>query len=226
MLLALILLGYIPVLMGAAKTVPVMDDTMQIINDLQLKMEVIQLKLEEELKSVKQELLETKKELREKDKILYDHASIIQNLVSQSQQKGRGRRQVTEAYSFTAVLDHLEGTVHPGSVIKYNRLISQEGDMYNNLTGIVTIPMTGTYIFSFTIDDWASGQMIARLYVDGIHTVDGLVSTAGDTSQQAGNTAILVLNKGQSVWVQMGTGGRFYGDQNNFLTSFTGALLL
>ncbi|KAH3818163.1 hypothetical protein DPMN_119759 [Dreissena polymorpha] len=97
--------------------------------------------------------------------------------------------------------------------------------MYNVHTGIVTIPVTGTYIFSFQFEDWVSGQMIARLFVDGDHIVDGVVFPADGRSEQAGNTAILVLRQGQSVWVEMGDSGRLYGDPKYYLTSFTGALL-
>ncbi|XP_052759889.1 inner ear-specific collagen-like [Mya arenaria] len=133
----------------------------------------------------------------------------------------RGRRQA-ESVGFTAVLDH-EEAVHTGNMVKFNKILYNAGNMYNPITGIATIPTNGVYLFSFSIEEWETPELSCRLKVDGVQKV-GAVIVPNHHSDQAGNTAVLHLTKGQSVWVES-TEGTVYGESGFYGTSFTGVLL-
>jgi hypothetical protein len=115
---------------------------------------------------------------------------------------------------FTAYLDHRQD-VPANSVLKFNRVLYNLGNAYNNYTGIFTVPVNGTYLFSFQIEEWDTPEIVCKLQVDGTNQVGA----------QSGNTAILGLAKGQSVWVQIINNGRFYGESTFGGTSFAGAFL-
>ncbi|XP_052277851.1 uncharacterized protein LOC127876565 isoform X2 [Dreissena polymorpha] len=66
--------------------------------------------------------------------------------------KDRVRRQ-SEAFGFTAYHDRDE-TLHQGQTLKFSRTIYNADSMYNPNTGVATIPVEGTYIFSVTIEHW------------------------------------------------------------------------
>jgi hypothetical protein len=131
-----------------------------------------------------------------------------------------GKRQ-TERVAFTAYLDH-DQAVHSGNVLKFNQILYNVGNAYNVHTGIFTVPITGTYLFSFQVEDWRTGELKFYLMVDGQNMVDAIIGNTGST--QSGNTAILGLTVGNSVWIESAEGYAF-GDNNFRGTTFCGAFL-
>lgn len=90
-------------------------------------------------------------------------------------------------------------------------------------TGIFTVPITGTYIISFTVEEWQNSEAVFRLLVDGVNTIDTILTTS--VSAQSGNTAVLGLREGQSVWVETNTEGKAFGSSAFHSTSFCAALV-
>ena len=103
--------------------------------------------------------------------------------------------------------------------------------MYNPFTGFATVPVTGTYIISFSIEDFLAGEVQAKLKIDGEIKASAAIAPTGG-SEQSGATVILGLTKGQSVWVEAVLGDHLlgedihYNNDNRFIgTIFTAALL-
>jgi len=46
--------------------------------------------------------------------------------------------------------------------------------MYNPDTGIATVPLSGTYLFSVTIEHWNTQELRCYLRVDGINQVGNI----------------------------------------------------
>lgn len=98
------------------------------------------------------------------------------------------------------------------------------GNAYNVHTGFFTAPVSGTYIFSFHIEEYDSPDLRAQLMVDGQHQISAIVAPHG-TSTQSGNTAIIGLSVGQAVCITIRDEGQLYGSNTFRGTTFSGALL-
>jgi len=46
-----------------------------------------------------------------------------------------------------------------------------EGQMYDQSTGVATVPLSGTYMFTVTIEHWQTQELRCYLMVDGINQV-------------------------------------------------------
>ena len=115
-----------------------------------------------------------------------------------------------------------------GHTIKCNQFFLNDGGHYNTFTGIFTVPQTGVYLLTFSfgvehINDWTD----VRLVVNNREIVDATGQVLGSVQRlTSGNTAIIKLNKGESVWLENINNdselmsGTFYRR-----TTFSGALL-
>jgi len=50
-------------------------------------------------------------------------------------------------------------------------ILYNKGQMYNPSTGVATVPLSGTYLFSVTIEHWHTQELRCYLRVDGINQV-------------------------------------------------------
>ncbi|XP_045183302.1 complement C1q-like protein 4 [Mercenaria mercenaria] len=126
----------------------------------------------------------------------------------------------TNAVAFTAVLDH-EVIVKDGETLVFNNILYNAGNGYN--TGVFTAPITGTYIFALHIEHWVTEALTAHLMLDNTMQVSAVIHPEGK-SQQSGNTAVIELQIGHTVWVKT-TAGQLYGSKTFHGTTFSGALL-
>jgi len=92
------------------------------------------------------------------DKTAELHRSDIKNIdainVATHLTKTRnGNRRATNSMNvaFSALLDH-HIDVGNGAIIKYNFFLTNEGNWYNHYTGMFTVPVTGVYLFTFTLN--------------------------------------------------------------------------
>ena len=130
--------------------------------------------------------------------------------------------------AFSAVMDHVMSAVSIGHVIRYNKVLLNEGRHYDSITGIFTAPTAGVYQFSFflghdgtdieqaRIQLMVEGQSKAGAVVDGLHAYQDI---------QGGNVVIVRLNANDRVWMEVfhDNNGHIYGD--NGFTTFSGSLL-
>ncbi|KAL4218289.1 Complement C1q-like protein 3 [Mactra antiquata] len=139
-------------------------------------------------------------------------------------------RQIAGGVAFTAYLAH---DVDPGrkQTIKFDKVITNDGNGYNNNTGIFTCPEDGVYLFSFFLGQRGahdgSMQMSAELVVNNNVMVTGVVETQHVYQDlQGGNMAVVRLNLGDAVWVEsVFDGHHVEGSQTLRLTTFSGVYL-
>ncbi|XP_062587135.1 uncharacterized protein LOC134248757 [Saccostrea cucullata] len=126
---------------------------------------------------------------------------------------------------FSAVLT-MNVTLSGGSVLNYNKVITNIGSGYNSNTGTFTSPIEGTYLFHFHALSYESSEFWLELFHDS-HYILGSYGYTGGYYADAGNTAVLHLRKGETVKIKArpGRDARLYGDDDEYYTTFCGALL-
>ena len=115
-----------------------------------------------------------------------------------------------------------------GHHIICNQVLSNEGNHYNSLTGTFTVPQTGIYLLTFNfgvqqINDVAE----VRLVVNNREIVDAGAQAIGTLQRStSGNTAIIKLNQGESVWIEsLRQDSEVASGQGYRWTTFSGVLL-
>ncbi|XP_062581915.1 complement C1q tumor necrosis factor-related protein 6-like [Saccostrea cucullata] len=107
-----------------------------------------------------------------------------------------------------------------GQTLKYDKLITNEGNGYNPWSGHFTAPRKGLYLFSCTIMAMEYKYIHIEIMQNGIH-ISTLYSTSAEQSSQ---TVVLVLNKGDTVWTRQAWSGRHLHDHVGY-NIFTGVLI-
>ena len=96
---------------------------------------------------------------------------------------------------------------------------------------MLTVPSTGIWLLTYTIASYHHGYHIkVRLVVDNRHIVDAVADSLRATTYKddmTGNTAIIRLNAGESVWLEVfgNTNGELSSDSTSRLVTFSGAFL-
>ena len=115
------------------------------------------------------------------------------------------------------------GSTWAGDILVFPHVITNDGNVYDPSTGKFTASKKGTYVFSANVNAYGSNTV----YLDIVHNGMSKVRTMayGSTSHQTGtNMAVLVLEKGDSVWVKRYSGQGYYTDSVP-ITTFSGFLL-
>ena len=114
------------------------------------------------------------------------------------------RNIATEGVAFSAYLDHEIQHMGTGHTIKCNQVLLNDGNHYNAFTGTFTVPQTGVYLLTFNfavvhVNDLTQVQLM----VNNREIVDAAGQVTGTTQRiSSGNTAIIKLNQGESVWLK------------------------
>ena len=151
----------------------------------------------------------------------------LSTLNSSLRQELQAVKQVKKV-AFSAVMDHIIGDVRIGQVIRYNKILMNEGHHYDSITGVFTAPTAGVYQFSFFLGTGGTDRVQAwiQLMVEGQSKAGAVVDHLLDYQDiQGGNVVIVRLNANDRVWMEEfhENSGRIYG--NNGFTTFSGALL-
>lgn len=110
------------------------------------------------------------------------------------------------------------------SVIPFNVKILNEGGAMDMVSGIFTVPKTGTYLFDFSgVKDTSTGAMSVVFHVNDVKKA----STFGDDPGQFTMTlpSIWHLTKGDKVKLTITSGTLYSDSKNGPLVHFTGILL-
>ena len=110
-----------------------------------------------------------------------------------------------------------------GDILVFPHVITNNGNGYDPSTGKFTASKKGNYVFSVNVNSYGSN----RVYLDIVHNgVSKVRAMAYDSaSYQTGtNMVVLVLNKGDSVWVKRQS-GQGYHTGSVPITTFSGFLL-
>ena len=118
---------------------------------------------------------------------------------------GTTSRAVGSGIAFSAYVSKLIPHLVAGHVIKCDHVIFNDGNNYNPLTGIFTVSEPGVYLLTFTIATDALAHWIwVKLVVDNREILKVATDAQYDVHVEMGsNTAILRLNQGESVWIEV-----------------------
>jgi hypothetical protein len=117
-------------------------------------------------------------------------------------------------------------TLNTFSIIKFDKIMINNGNHYHPTDGVFVAPISGVYMFAWNTLTLDSHFLFTELRVE--KEVKGTVSSGGASSQyKPGSTSLLChVRKGDHVWVQTS-----YGSTKNYIhnwnasTSFMGFLL-
>ena len=106
-------------------------------------------------------------------------------------------------------------------------MVTNDGDGYNIHTGVFTCEEPGVYSFTFFIGERSHTEVRAQLIVNGVNIVDAISEPLRDAhDMQGGNAAIVRLENGDAVWVNIVSAGTHVeGDSTYRFTTFTGFYL-
>ncbi|XP_028261654.1 cerebellin-2-like isoform X2 [Parambassis ranga] len=116
------------------------------------------------------------------------------------------------------------GPYNIDTTLVYRRVITNEGNAYNQHTGIFTAPVAGTYYFTFFYH--AGGQHWVKLDLmknSQIMVDSSDHQTVNDGADNGGNAAFLRLQRGDQVFVRMRANTHVWGEG---ATTFSGFLLI
>lgn len=128
--------------------------------------------------------------------------------------------------AFTAYIDKTISHLRINQTVPFNKVLLNDGNAFNVHTGIFSCPHSGVYLFTFNIETYGNGFIHTKLVVDGENQLDA-VTWGLQSTDMSGNTAILRITAGQSVWV-----ATYYSNDVELFktdtyryTSFSGVLL-
>ena len=126
-------------------------------------------------------------------------ATTVTSLVSQE------KRQISSGVAFSAYLGHVITNMSIGFTIKCDQVLLNDGNAYSPYTGVFTVPETGVYLLTFTINSaYLDNRLHVKLVSNNMNIVDVIASTKNiDHFVMAGNTAIVRLNSGEKVWMEV-----------------------
>ncbi|XP_063418546.1 complement C1q tumor necrosis factor-related protein 2-like [Mytilus trossulus] len=118
-------------------------------------------------------------------------------------------------------------TLNINSIVKYDKVITDEGGNFNPGDGIFVCPVTGIYLFSWTVFTASSKIVDTELRVDNV-IIDSMYVYIGTSSHVPATKVVLCqVKKGDHVWIQTSA----HTTENVFETptasrsSFTGMLV-
>ncbi|XP_022110947.1 collagen alpha-1(X) chain-like [Acanthaster planci] len=96
------------------------------------------------------------------------------------------------------------------------------GTVFDLATGTFTCSVPGTYVFTFSVGKYSPSNLYVHLRKNDDQVVSG-ASTDHSPNEQVSGSAVLVLQRGDSVYLTFN--GRAYTGSNRHYTSFSGFLI-
>ena len=112
-----------------------------------------------------------------------------------------------------------DAAYEPNDVIRFSRILYNDGRHYNDLTGIFECPTHGIYMLHFSIR--ARTFLRVHLMKEG----EVLVSAVGPASFQMSNLVFDECFPGQTMWLEADSYGDTIGSDEYRTITFSGALL-
>ncbi|XP_060554763.1 caprin-2-like [Ruditapes philippinarum] len=177
--------------------------------------------------TLQEEVITLKEHVKKLEKRhLKEHSRIASDVLS----LGPGKRYLepTTTVAFSAFVDNNPSAIGLEQPVPFNRILTNVGGGYNQHTHAFTCPVTGLYMFTFTISHFYVTEFIAKLVVDNQNIVDAISQPSIPLEEIQGmNTAIIQVNKGQSVWVAVyyHSGITIRSDNTYRFATFSGFLI-
>ncbi|KAL7373507.1 hypothetical protein ABVT39_008316 [Epinephelus coioides] len=162
-------------------------------------------------------------ELKRESAVLETRMSSNENEVAELKRENADRPKV--AFSAGLTDAGLLGPFNTDITLKFSKVFTNIGQAYSPTTGIFTAPVRGVYYVRFTMwDNYSLAPMGAKL----CHN-DKTLTFSYDYNDNHGyvsvsNALVLQLEKGDVVYMVLGSGYRIYDDSHN-RTIFSGFLL-
>ncbi|XP_062609039.1 complement C1q-like protein 2 isoform X2 [Saccostrea cucullata] len=135
-----------------------------------------------------------------------------------------------EHVSFSAYKNQTQSNLNQRHIIKFEQTILNLGNHYHPEDGIFIAPVSGVYLFHWTITNYKS-YAHTNILVGG-KVMSTTTTSVVSSSYNSGSALVIVhVQKGQHVWIQTccGTGHEVYGNtlalDNRFQSTFSGTLL-
>lgn len=120
----------------------------------------------------------------------------------------------TPAIGFNAILSK-DTYLGDYQTIKYDRVLTNIGNGYNKWSGHFTAPLKGLYVFSCTVMAVNGHNISVVLVKNGQKMM--LANSSHSAWETGAISAVLVLNKGDTIWIRRYAYGRYiYGNYNIF----------
>lgn len=132
----------------------------------------------------------------------------------------------TSKMAFSSALGESVGPYQQDTVVKYQRILSNIGSGYNPATGIFTARVRGVYYFRYTMYNNNAGQAnsVLSLMMNSQRLVSTWDTVGNDYHDSATNAAVVQLEAGDSVFVQLYASRVLY-DDGYYYNTFSGFLL-
>lgn len=124
--------------------------------------------------------------------------------------------------AFTAAVKASISTWNGGTLI-FNTVISNVGDGYNEKTGIFCAPLAGTYVFYISFNQFNNQQLGLDIVHNDLPKVR-VIAHPSASRQTGTNMVVLILQKGDHVWVKH-SAGNGVNTESVPLTTFTGFMI-
>ncbi|XP_041635212.1 complement C1q-like protein 3 [Cheilinus undulatus] len=116
------------------------------------------------------------------------------------------------------------GPFETATPLIYRTVITNIGNGYNETTGVFTAPVAGVYYFSFSYHaGGAHGTRLALLKNSETIVMSGDQKSTADKTDNGGNTAFLLLQPGDRVFVRLAENTQVWG--SDYHTTFSGCLV-
>lgn len=135
---------------------------------------------------------------------------------------------IERGIAFSAYLSHNIAHLAPGHTLKCDQIIINDGNAYSQYTGVFTVPQTGVYLLTFTLDAFYNNRYEGlKLVVNNRNIVDAIAEGNDNKHAMAGNTVMIGLSQGEKVWLEAyySTDGEIISSTSSKLTTFSGVLL-
>lgn len=118
------------------------------------------------------------------------------------------------------------GPFNTATPLKYKKVFSNIGSNYSPATGIFTARVKGMYFFRFSMFNnlQSTPNSVVSLVKNGGRVVSVWDTAGTDANDMGSNAAVLPLEAGDTVYVELAANRRIYDDAMNYNT-FTGFLL-
>ena len=143
--------------------------------------------------------------------------------------KIKPRAVITGGVAFSADLSNYIIHMGVGHTIKLDKVLLNDGNGYSTYTGAFTVPRSGVYLLTFTINVVAKDSKTeVRLMKNNINIVDAIAWSTGQSHDtMGGNSAIIRLNQGDTVWLENyhQTDSELISHTDYIYTTFSGVLM-
>ena len=137
---------------------------------------------------------------------------------------GRVQKRAGINVAFSTWLSHKLNHLSVGHIIKPDQIFINDGNGYNKHTGVFTVPTSGVYLLTYSIDNLSSNHLVVELKVDSIN----MGNLKAFSQYHMGSKSILTrLVAGQAVWLETAYFPDASVDTSTFdkSTTFSGVLL-